>query len=53
MAIFAEPKSVLFMKKVMISLLVVAIAAFVFTSCASSKRGMGCPTSSSNKPFRA
>jgi hypothetical protein len=42
------------MKKVMISLLVVAIAAFVFTSCASSKRGgMGCPTSQSNKPFRA
>ncbi len=41
------------MKKVMISLLAVAIAAFVFTSCASSKRGVGCPTSTSNKPFRA
>nr|WP_294903283.1 hypothetical protein [uncultured Lacibacter sp.] len=42
------------MKKVMISLLFVAIAAFVFTSCASSKRsGYGCPTSTSNRPFRA
>lgn len=42
------------MKKVMITLVVVAIAAVSFSSCASSKKGgMGCPTSSSNKPFRA
>jgi len=41
------------MKKVIFSLLVIALAAFVCTSCASSKRGYGCPTSQSNKPFRA
>ncbi|MFY7839515.1 MAG: hypothetical protein ACOVP7_04520 [Lacibacter sp.] len=41
------------MKKVFLSILAVALAAFVFTSCASSKRGYGCPTSQSNKPFRA
>ncbi len=42
------------MKKVLIALVVVAVATVSFTSCASSKRGStGCPTSSSNKPFRA
>jgi hypothetical protein len=46
-------KSLLFMKKVIFTLFVIAFTAFLFTSCASSKRGYGCPTSQSNKPFRA
>jgi hypothetical protein len=54
LVIFALPNTQI-MKRILLSLVVVAIAAFVFASCASSKRGStGCPTSvSSNKPFRA
>lgn len=41
------------MKKIMTALLVAAVTTFIFSSCAGTRSGMGCPTSSKSKPFRA
>lgn len=41
------------MKKIMITLVLAVIATFIFSSCAGSRNGMGCPTTVKSKPFRA
>ncbi len=51
---FTELKIRLSMKKIMITLFVAVVATFIFSSCAGSRPGYGCPnTSTTNKPFRA
>jgi len=50
---YGTQKSVYNMKKIMTNLVIAAVVAFIFTSCAGSRQSMGCPTSSSSKPFRA
>ncbi|MFT3843877.1 MAG: hypothetical protein QM725_02400 [Lacibacter sp.] len=41
------------MKKIILSLVIAASAAFLFSSCAGSQKSYGCPTITKNKPFRA
>jgi predicted small secreted protein len=41
------------MKKSILIIIALAFSTILITSCAGSRQGMGCPTSGSNKPFRA
>jgi hypothetical protein len=41
------------MKKLLLVLLVAAGVSIVASSCGGQRKGVGCPTANSNKPFRA
>lgn len=41
------------MKKIMISLFIAVTALFIFSSCAGTRTGYGCPTTMKSRPFRA
>jgi predicted small secreted protein len=52
--LFLRTKKIRFrMKKSILVIIAVALTTIFIASCAGSRQGMGCPTSGSNKPFRA
>ncbi len=41
------------MKKMLVLIVAVSFVSLLVTSCAGSRKGMGCPSSTVNRPFRS